>query len=274
VKIALEMLLFIFCLKICTVGVESMRKKIAAIMFVMLAIGSFGLVLNIANGDTIFQKLWIRSRGFITHWGTTPVFGFLDAQVGIVNKNGTYYEWARVHAIWSSEQRRLNCSGPQPPPENFTFSFCSARMVQLTGLKLNISEGTLDIAGLWNVVNITTTIIMNVKYKPINITRTLTPIVTNATGTLHISDNFTKFVLDINGIDPLGGFCITTIRYIEIKICDTNDDGKVDLIDLVRVAKRYGSKPGMWNYDHYMDFNFNDEIDLGDLTTVAANMEG
>ena len=51
---------------------------------------------------------------------------------------------------------------------------------------------------------------------------------------------------------------------------------EVDLIDLVKLAKRYRAVPGVrfTEETHHMDFNFNNEIDIGDLTTLAANIEG
>lgn len=253
-----------------------MKRSIAMIMLAVLAISSFSFIVNLANADTEIQGTWVRMRGVTTYWGNTTVFGFIGADVGRVNKNGTIHEWSRVHVIWSSE-RPINHTGPQPPPppESFNCTFYAAKLIETAGIDLNVSEGTLDIAGFWNVSKITTSvnIIKNGNNILINITRTIDPVVTNATGVLHVFDTFTKFALDITGIDVLRGLCMTIIKHVEIKICDTNDDGKVDLFDLVKVAKRYGTKPGIWNYDHNVDFNFNDEIDIGDLTTVAANID-
>jgi len=83
------------------------------------------------------------------------------------------------------------------------------------------------------------------------------------------------FTLDIKGIPLLRGFVLKyDVRFVAIKICDFNDDGKVDLIDLVRVAKRYRAVPGLPSYVHELDVNFDEVIDVGDLTTVAANIEG
>ena len=63
--------------------------------------------------------------------------------------------------------------------------------------------------------------------------------------------------------------------YYKIKICDiAGDDKVVNIIDLVHVAKRYNSVPGLWNYDHTIDVNFDNIIDIGDLTTIAVNIEG
>jgi len=251
-----------------------MRKGIVVIMIAILTIGVFCFIPSPVGADTQVQGLWVRMRGAITRWGENPVFGHIGAHAAMVNKSGTYHEWARVHAIWSNETRRLNCSGPPPPPENFTFTYYAAILNKSTEVALNYSGYRLYISGFWNVVKVTTTIIVDSNGDLISFTRTFEPVVTNATGELRVLWDW-RFELSIDGIDLLRGFVIIVIiRYMEIKICDVNDDGKVDLIDLVRVAKRYRTLPGLWRYNHDMDFNFDDTIDIGDLTTVAANIEG
>jgi Ca2+-binding EF-hand superfamily protein len=63
------------------------------------------------------------------------------------------------------------------------------------------------------------------------------------------------------------------IAYREIKLFDLNDDGIVDIGDLVRVARRYRFTAGL-PYDIEADVNADGQIDIGDLTTIAANIEG
>ena len=254
-----------------------MRKRIAIIMLAMIAISNFAFIPSLVSADTQFQGLWIRLRGVITQWGTTPVFGWIGIHTAMVNANGTYHERAIVNAIWSAEKHRLNYSGHTPSPENFTFTCYAAKLIETLGIKLNLTEGKLDIAGLWNVTKITTTItiIVNQNSWSISFTRTFEPVVTNATGALQVFDHWTKFTLGIEGIDLLsgpikgGGY-----KWVEIKLCDVNDDGKVDLKELVAVARRYRTVPGLWIYDPDMDLNGDNIIDMGDLTTVAANLEG
>jgi Ca2+-binding EF-hand superfamily protein len=53
---------------------------------------------------------------------------------------------------------------------------------------------------------------------------------------------------------------------------DWNNDGKVDIRDLVKVARRYKMTPGLFNYDNDADVNMNGQVDMADLTTVAANI--
>jgi len=255
-----------------------MKKMTAGILLALLAIGNFSFIVNPAGADYQVQGTWVHMRGIITDWGTDRVFGFIGAHAGMVNKNGSYHEWARVHAIWSYDCPRLNHSGPPPPPQNFTFTFYAAKLVETTEVAFNYSGYAFYISGLWNIVKITTTItvILDETGQIVSIVfnRQFEPVVTNATGELGILVPSLRFELSIEGIETLRGFvALWVIKHIEIKMCDINDDGKVDIIDLVKVAKRYRTVPGLFNYEHHRDFNFNDQIDLGDLTTVAANIE-
>jgi len=254
-----------------------MQKSIAVIMLAMLAVGSFSLIPSLASADTEIQRLSVRMRGIITQWGSDPVFGWLDAHAVKVNLNGTYREWAGAHAMWSYDRPRLNCS--KPPTENVTFSFWAARLVKSSMIRFNYSGYDFYISGLWNVANITTSIYVNEIGEIINVTRVIEPWLTNATGELRVLPHLPylppSFELYIEGMPLLSGFVVMwRIVYIEIKICDVNNDDKVDLIDLVRVAKVYRAVPGVPHYIIEMDFDFNFRIDIGDLTTLAANIEG
>ena len=253
-----------------------MRRSIAVIMIAMMTIGGFALIPSLASADTQFQKLWVRLGGIITRWDNTSVFGWIGAYAAMINANGTYYEWAKVHAIWTTEPRRLNCSEPPATPENFTFSFYAAGLAETSAVRMNLTH--VYISGLWNVVKITITVLVDETGALISFTKTVELIVTNATGWLlvfpHPVYGYT-FILSIEGIDLLMGIIVgCKWSYVEIKICDvTGDDNEVNLRDLVKVAKSYRTVPGLWNYNHDVDFNFDYKIDMGDLTTVAANME-
>jgi len=244
-------------------------------MIAMVAMSSFAFIPNLTSADYQFQSLWVRAGGIITRWDTTRVFGWIGACAAVINANGTYHQWAKVGAIWTTEPRRFNYSGP-PTPENFTFSFYAAKLVESSIVKLNFTH--VYILGVWNVTKITTTILVDKAGALISFTRTFEPILTNATGWLFVFPHPTfgyAFVLNIEGIDSLIGIIVVCKwSYFEIKICDVaRDDGKVNLWDLVKVAKSYRTVPGLWNYNHTMDLNYDNKIDMGDLTTVAANME-
>jgi hypothetical protein len=71
----------------------------------MLGIASFGFIA-LASADTTIEGTWVRMRGMVTDYGDDPAFGWICAHAGMVNKNGTYHEWARVHTTWSTPPHR------------------------------------------------------------------------------------------------------------------------------------------------------------------------
>jgi hypothetical protein len=253
-----------------------MRKMVSPVLLAILGVSTLGFMANMGNAAGVdIEGTWVHMRGFITQWGSSSVYGWVGAVAGMVNKSSTYYEWAKAHAVWSEDVFRLNCTGP--PTENFTFTCYSARLVNMTDVSL---EGTsFTISGYWDVAKITisVTIIKNESGEVIKISweYTIEKIVENAEGQLQASLTPPEFVLNITGIDPLSGIVnFISIKYKEIKICDISGDDKVNIVDLVKVAKRYQSVPGIWCYEHSMDVNFDNVIDIGDLTTIAANIEG
>jgi len=52
--------------------------------------------------------------------------------------------------------------------------------------------------------------------------------------------------------------------------CDFNNDGKVDIVDIMSVATRWGTKLGDENYDAAYDLNQDGKIDIIDIMMVAA----
>lgn len=253
-----------------------MKKSIAVATLAILAISL--AFLPLATADTTIKSTWIRMRGIIHRWGDDPVFGWVGAHARIINDNGTIHKWAGAHATWSYEKPRLNCT--QPPRENVTFTVFHAILVNQSDVKLNFSGAIVHISGLWDVFNVTTTIVVNENGTLISFTRTWVPWITEAPGFLRVlappePHMPLVFNLGIDGMPPLHGFVVKLdIRYVVIKICDLNDDGYVDILDLVRVARRYRAMPGFPTYDPEMDFNFDCIIDIGDLATAAANIEG
>jgi len=253
-----------------------MRKMVSILLLAIFGVSALGLMAKTGNAAGVsIEGTWVHMRGFITNWGSNNVYGWVGAVAGMVNKNGTYYEWARAHAVWSEDVFRLNCT--EPPTGNFTFTCYGARLVNMTDISL---EGTsFTISGYWDVARITVsvTVIKDESGEVIKISweYTIEKIVENAEGQLKASLTPPKFVLSITGIEPLSGIVkFISIKYKEIKICDMSGDGKVNIVDLVKVAKRYRAVPGIWCYEHSMDVNFDNVIDIGDLTTIAANIEG
>jgi hypothetical protein len=189
---------------------------------------------------------------------------------------------------------------------SYTFSFYNAKLVSLTDLSFNKTETGHDfyLAGLWNVSDITETI--NVTWSSsgddlwpsrpqITVTWTETPVVTDATGTL-VADwgvfvtpwggewpGYTgvgSFVLSIDGVGQLSGYAARGFQWLTpLNICDLGDatgtpSGTVNINDLVKVALHYGEAPGFSDYDPSLDVRGDGIIDIGDLTTIAANIQG
>ena len=259
-------------------GIEARRlkKNIAVILLVIIVAGTWAFISTLAQADeTQKRSVWIRTRGIIHDWGTDPAFGWINAHVKMIDMNGTSREWAQVHATWSTDKPRINCS--RRPTENFTFVHYAARLVLNTSdIALNSTDYDLSITGLWNVTKMTVSVYVNENGTLLYVDRVVEPYLPElATGELRVFNNWRRFELDITGMPSLSGFVVwNRIAYLEIKLFDINNDGKVDLRDLVRIATRFRLVPGTFNYDHEADVNCDDRIDIGDLTTIAANIEG
>ena len=251
-----------------------MYKKIVVFMLTLLAIGNF--VPAIAQAEDIsIQKTWVKMRGQMTQWGTSPAFGWIWAHAKMVNITDVSREWAGVRAIWTQHQPMLST---HPPTENFTISCYIAKLINTTQVELNYSGYDFYIRGVWNVYNVTLAYYVDGSGNLLSFSLTLEALVIQGEGDLCVLNDWDDFQLSINGIEMLSGKVIMyAVGQWEIKICDVNNDGngdgKVDIHDLVRVARRYGSMPGLGSYNIEMDFNFDFRIDIGDLTTLAANIE-
>jgi hypothetical protein len=199
-----------------------------------------------------------------------------------------------------------------PVNSSYVFSFYTAKLLNLTSLSFNETETGHDfyLEGYWNVSDITETI--NVTWtlssgdsrsqysRQITVTTTETPFAINENGTLvadwaakslgllpsatggwiHGSTAFGTFELSIDKVGTLSGYAMREFIWkTELNICDLGDangipQGKVDINDLVKVAQHYGEVPGFANYDPSLDLDGNGRIDIGDLTTIAANIQG
>jgi len=253
-----------------------LKKTIVMILLVILAVGTCAFIPTLAQADeTTNRNLWIRTRGVIHDWGTDPAFGWINAHVRMIDVNGTYREWAQVHATWSTDVPHINCS--RMPTENFTFFHYAARLlVNTSDIALNGTDYDLSITGQWNVTKITVSVYVDENGTLLYVERIVEPYLPElAPGELKVFNNWRRFELNITGMPSLSGFVVwNRMAYLEIKLFDINDDGKVDIKDLVRTATRFRLVPGTFNYDHEADVNCDDKIDIGDLTTIAANLEG
>jgi len=65
-------------------------------------------------------------------------------------------------------------------------------------------------------------------------------------------------------------FTYTTERATRL-LGETNGDGKVDLKDVFRVGKAFGSVPGQPKWDAFCDINVDFKVDLKDYFTTCKN---
>jgi len=245
-----------------------------------------------------------------TDGNSTMAFGWVVANAAIFNINGTTHEWAKAYAMWSDLVRPTPIPDARPlgpeneindtiAPGNFsrTFSFYTAMLLNFTDISFNKTESGHDflIAGFWNVTQRTETINITLITsgndtwggfdRNINVTWKDTPIAINASGILAADWGGTmgwlgKFTLSIDGVGILSGFASRGIEWTHpLNICDLGGAqgvprGTVDINDLAKVAKHFGEAPGFGSFDPNLDVNGNGKIDIGDLTTVAANIQG
>ena len=231
------------------------------------------------NGDTIpFQRSWVRLNGIAETWtlpeGSQKVNGSLSINARTLGTEEDNRETAFATAIWSNTTNfRQN--------GNFSYSFYTARLVEVDVSSLDVEGADFLISGKWNVVNVTTTqtiiktgdsesgytVDRQIKTKTI-------PIVTKPEGELAVADN--KFVLSIEGTHDLNGVVtrtrMTQMDFNKFKLSE-DDTEKVSRDDLKVLAKNLRAVPGWGSYDSNMDFNYNYKIDIADLATVAANVQ-
>jgi len=207
---------------------------------------------------------WVFMAGSIDWYGTNGVVGWC----GVFAKID---EWAEARTFWMQFQI-------QPIPGNYTFYF--ARLENASLVKLDYQGKDFYILGLWDVLKITF-----VYERGGGMTKVVEIIVDDAPGELYVTSDFSgvwkDLTINIIGVDLLRGnvifYRIITTGPIpkgDVRGLNPNlPDGKIDIMDLVHVARAYGEtpKPG-GRYDFNIDFNFDFTIDIYDLTTVAASL--
>ena len=223
-----------------------------------------------------FQRSWIRLNGIVETWGPQEVNGSLWINAKTVGFNEEVRQAAFATAIWSNTTN-VRQRG------NFSYSFYVARLVDANVSALNYEDVDFYMNGTWNVFHVTInqTLIksgdLESGYTVDRQTKTdIDPIATKAYGELTVTDNWTKFVLSIDGVDELNGV-VTRARmnqmiFNKFKVSEDGTE-KVSRVDLTVLSKIYGARPGWGSYDGNMDFNCNYKIDIADLTTVAANVK-
>jgi hypothetical protein len=120
------------------------------------------------------------------------------------------------------------------------------------------------------------TIITNANGEITEVHRTSDTSVQKAYGELNVTDNWSKFTLAINGIDPLTGSVFRSmtrqVQFNPFQVTYDTTSNAVTRADIAAVIQSYGAMPGWGNYDSRMDFCGHYKIDIADLSTVACNM--
>ena len=262
------------------------KKTLTFAIVSILLITTLGLALDCAAAapgkaqavsNKPIQRSWIRINGVIEQWGTTEVRGTLQTQArtALLASENTK-QTAGASAIWTTNTTRAIQSVREKA--NFTYVFYAARLLNgsVTTLSASSSDSDYVISGTWNLTTVTSnvTILTNDDGEITKVLRDQEIVPQTAYGELTVTDNWTKFTLAIDNIDPLTGSVfrsMTRAWFNPFKLTDDSTTSTVTKSDIGEVGKCYGAMPGWGSYDTRMDFNNNYRIDIADISTVAAN---
>jgi len=234
-------------------------KKPVFVTFLLMTLAMTSIP-TLAQSAT--EPTFVAMMGMVETYGGKPAYGYIGA-FAEVNKS------AKVCLFWTLHPVHIAVI-----PYNYTFHV--AKLVSTKMVALNYSGRDFYVSGLWDVWNVT------FHYRKDGFNMTMKLWVDDGFGELNVIDNWKTFTVEIEyPIKQIVGivlrYCIRPIK--PIPIGDVTGpyalgvpDGKIDIHDLVHVAKAYGDTPGIRNYYFEVDFNFNYVVDLYDLTTIAANL--
>ena len=267
------------------------NRKIATMILAVVIVTSFALTAGLANALTMMgegntavtvanrplQTSWIRLNGVITKWGTTDVRGLLSVQARtalLTNENTR--SLTKAGAMWTTNLTRAISAAKSK--ENFTYVFYSARLWNASVSTLSLGDTNFFLNGTWNVNKVTSniTIITNDNGDIVRVHRESDTEFAKVYGELNVTDNWSKFTLQLTGYDPLKGSVIRQKmmqkQFNWFQVTDDATGNVVTKADVNVIVKSYRSMPGWGSYDNRMDFNNNYRIDIADLATVAANV--
>lgn len=220
---------------------------------------------------------WVMMKGIVTKFGQSEAFGGIMAHAKISESNN----WTKVHSTFTlkppGEEAEMQEEAPPSTEEALRKLNCSFYVVNLattTKTELNNGESDLYIEGSWNVYNRTCTVILTDSMEAtINVTwRT---IFEGAPGKLSATYDPSQFTLKITGLDDISGF----VTFFHVKFAkpfergiprgDFNRDRKVNIQDIMQIAKAYRSRLGEPGYNFDLDLNPDFIINIADLTAVA-----
>jgi hypothetical protein len=94
-------------------------------------------------------------------------------------------------------------------------------------------------------------------------------------GELYVTGNWTDFAAEIEGFGMLSGkvldYDVKNDGTVSVARTDVNHNRKIDIHDVAKVARAYGSTVGSSLYDPDLDFNSDSIINIVDLAAVAKN---
>lgn len=263
------------------------KKAFAFAITAIFLLSTIGLALDCAAAtcgkaqavaNRPLQKSWIRINGIIEKWGTTDVRGTLQTQTRTaLRASEDTRQTAGATAIWTTNTTRAIQA--VRAKENFTYVFYTARLLNGSVTTLSASSPDTDyiISGTWNLSTVTSqvTVITNAEGEITKVLRNQEILPGKAYGELTVTDNWSKFTLAIDGIDPLTGSVYRSMMrswFNPFKMTDDSTTSTVTKLDINEVGKCYGAMPGWGSYDTRMDFNNNYRIDIADISTVAAKI--
>lgn len=279
---------FIFVKRQPASEVKNKMKKTVIIAIAVasaILISSLGLTVNFAaasqnqinlSANRPLQKSWVRINGAINSWGTQDVNGVLQttARTTLLASENTR-QLTSATAIWTTNNSRPISN--VRAKENFTYAYYAARLNAASVSEFSISNSDYFLNGTWNVYAVTSTItvITDENNTIVRVHRDSDTQVTQAYGELNITDNWTQFTLNINGQETLSGTVSASVTrqaaFNRFAVLDQSA-AKVTRADLAKMVSCFHAMPGWGEYDSQLDFNGNFQIDIADLSTVAANM--
>jgi hypothetical protein len=259
-----------------------MRKISVTLLIAILAVSCFASIIGqvLAQSTTPTPSSttntppairWMRYHGAVTQWGNTEYKGSItvNAKTALA-PTPMFRPWVTVDAFWSNEP-----PFPATKPTGqgqYTFTHYNARLIMLQSIRKQ-NDMILNVTGLWNVNKIKITTDFDQSGAPVKTVREVTSIVNQAKGQLHITPDWKKFEIIIDGVDPLQGIQRSMMASTKIINPFSFGAGPTPSVkDLMQVMGSFRAIPGLANYVPELDYNKDSKIDLADLTTVAANM--
>jgi hypothetical protein len=223
------------------------------------------------------QYTMVHLVGPVTKYGSENATGWISADGMITNVT----QLAKVHVFWMPTPKIA--PGPTPKSTNFTYSFYHASLINASIVAVNYIGYDFYVYGWWTVYNVTFTYYGQqfCQYK-----ESATVVAQNVTGNLAVSSlNFTVSIAGFNEVK--GSIWRLDIYHRIIPEWNLEGDvtgpnglpqGKVDIYDLVAIARRIGDTPGcgqgsfnLQEVEQY-DVNFDCQINIYTLVTIASEI--